>query len=183
MPLRPVSELGLVELTDLASRTDRETADRRAPRGAGRTRPRPAPRDPNKDPRETQTGGRAEQDRAAAPRGRRTGSKATKDSSGASGRRRVERPRSAPSTSSAASRPKGLGGKSRGVVPSRAGVAPRTRPSSTTGMRRVSKTDRRRTRPRDDTAGSRTTKLSISVLTGAIGIAGGILIGRSAPQR
>lgn len=105
MPLRPVSELGLVDLTDLASGNADGTTTRRRPTRARSTRSQSARRGPNTDPRGEHTvdqpkrgpataGGR----QASVRSSKRLGGSASK-SSGPPQSRAAAAPRNAPSKS------------------------------------------------------------------------------------
>lgn len=78
MPLRPVSELGLVDLTDLASQDRGEAATRRPPTRARNTRSQSARRGPNKDPRGEQTVDQSERGPAPTTGRRQAGGRSSK---------------------------------------------------------------------------------------------------------
>jgi hypothetical protein len=173
MPLRPVSDLGLVDVTDLTSRETGGTATRRSTsedlRSAGATKAE-------------KSSTRSEQSGPRTPR--------SSPSTGAAG-------------SKSASRPKDSSGG-----PGMSARAPKSSEGSgeTLGSARGSTAgaDRRRRRPRpqselnrdsremqsavhDDQTGDETkgalANVGISVLTGAVGVAGGVLLARTALQR
>jgi hypothetical protein len=214
VPLRPVSELGLVDLTDLASRDAGETATRRPPTRARSTRSQSPRRGPNKDRRREQTVDQSER-RPASTTGRgqararsskRLGGSAS-ESSGRPQSRAAVTPRNVPSTraprTNGATRQKSSGASTRkrrkrsGSGSRPEGNGPRRSASSTAGIRRGVSPDRRR-RPgsqrelkRDPfktqsalaNAQPRAPKLGISVVTGAMGLAGGLLLSRAALRR
>lgn len=140
MPLRPVSELGLVDLTDLASREPSDPATRRRPPRAPSTRSQSAQGGANKKPRQGQT-------RA------RDGSKR----SGTTPKRRSN-------------------GNSPGASPDR-GKRPGSQREALTQRAAASAL------PREETIGAPAAKIGISVVTGALGIAGGLLLSRAARRR
>lgn len=73
MPLRPVSELGLVDVTDLASREHYETATPRAQTRARRARTQSPRRDSGGDPRGERTVDQSERARGSTKGGGQTG--------------------------------------------------------------------------------------------------------------
>jgi hypothetical protein len=148
MPLRPVSELGLVDVTDLASRE----------------------------------GGRKQSVRSPS---KRAGSNTPKNSSSTPQRRGTRTARN--SSSTAASRSKRASTSSKAARSSRANAsAGGSRPRSQrerTGDSHEPQSRSRNGDSRDDAKSSRGASIGISVLTGAVGVAGGVLLGRTALQR
>lgn len=146
MPLRPVSELGLVDLTDLASQEANATATRHPP-----TRPRRPPsqttrRGAKKDPRLEETADQTTRGPASARGGRPAGGRSSK-SSGGSARKRPGPPREMTGDSLR---------------------TPAALPNA---------------QPHDGNQGSPAAKIGISVVTGAMGIAAGLLLSRAARRR
>jgi hypothetical protein len=218
VPLRPVSELGLVDLTDLASRDAGETATRRIPTRARSTRSQSARRGPDKGGSASRSSGPSHSRGASTPGNapttrtpRTNGATRQKSSSGkrqgmgVGTRDGSERPISKSkhrkdggsdgsrrtASASTQKRRKRSGGGSRP-----GGDGPRSA-SSTAGVRRgVSPDRRRRPGPRRELksdsfktksalakAHPRAAKIGISVVTGTMGVAGGLLLSRAALRR
>jgi hypothetical protein len=191
--LRPVSELGLVDVTDLASRQ----ADDTKSVGAAKT----------KSSGRSHDSAATKAKRAEPSRGRSNGSKGTskiassrraKDASSTPGRKRPETPRTTPSTSVASKGP--IGQKSVNSRPTSASASastPKRRKALGTGSRgsgpaasqRKWTGDSRETQSTSQNGQSHreikalAANLGIGAVTGAIGVAGGVLMVRAARQR
>ena len=185
MTLRPVSELGLVDVTDLASREADKTKSSGRSHNAAATKAR----------------------RAAPSSGRSTGSNGTsetassptaKDGSRTSERKRPKTPRTPTSTSVASKAT--IGEKSAISTPTRASASastPKRRKAAGTGSRGSVPAARQRKRTGDSRGMQSASQngqshreikalaanLGIGAVTGAIGVAGGVLMVRTARQR
>jgi hypothetical protein len=187
VPLRPVSELGLVDLTDLASREDQARAAARPPARASQNR-QPwaarAPRDRQRPPaarapedRQRSTAVRAPEDRqrpsaARAPedRQRPPAARAPEDRQrppAARAPKDRQRPPDLRDTSEPAAHR-----RSRATAPTRSKRDSARRQSGARTPRRPDKTNR-----------SVAATLGVSVLTAAVGLAGGLLFSRSTAGR
>ena len=166
MPLRPVSELGLVEVTDLESRANRDTPTRGSspPETSSSTPDRRAARAPKKPA-----------------------------SAGASRRKDATRP-TRPSSKAASARASTSRSSKRSVSESKpAGQAAKNGSSSAGNLRKAERgngSEQRDTQIalRDRSSGAQTKRSAFvdtgfSLLGGAIGVAGGILLCRSVLQR
>jgi hypothetical protein len=199
--LRPVSELGLVDLTDLASGENSATPARHPPRRA------PSPR--SKSARRDATTSTPANKRASAEKGSGGKPRSVRADTPEGSKRSGSQSKHTPGSSAGAGRNTGAGTRRRrrnsgsGARP--ASGVPRRRASSTTGARRGASTDRRRSaptsqrrlnggspktrdamanaKPNDESRGSLAAKTGISVVTGAMGIAGGLLFSRTALRR
>jgi hypothetical protein len=195
--LRPVSELGLVDVTDLASREADITVTRRS---SARARSGPqAPRDAvGKDSREDRTVDQSQKPRASTGTGRKAGGDTTNSvvASTTKSSRRSDTP-----AAGKAKRPDQPGGQARSSNGTSKTASSRSRTnSSRTAEARTPGTTA--TTPKRSNAlgnGSRgssaaarqshgeikalAANLGIGVVTGAIGVAGGVLMVRTARQR
>jgi hypothetical protein len=195
--LRPVSELGLVDVTDLASREADITVTRRS---SARARSGPqAPRDAvGKDSREDRTVDQSQKPRASTGTGRKAGGDTTNSvvASTTKSSRRSDTP-----AAGKAKRPDQPGGQARSSSGTSKTASSRSRTnSSRTAEARTPGTTA--TTPKRSNAlgnGSRgsnaaarqshgeikalAANLGIGVVTGAIGVAGGVLMVRTARQR
>jgi hypothetical protein len=195
--LRPVSELGLVDVTDLASREADITVTRRS---SARARSGPqAPRDAvGKDSREDRTVDQSQKPRASTGTGRKAGGDTTNSvvASTTKSSRRSDTP-----AAGKAKRPDQPGGQARSSSGTSKTASSRSRTnSSRTAEARTP--DTTATTPKRSNAlgnGSRgssaaarqshgeikalAANLGIGVVTGAIGVAGGVLMVRTARQR
>jgi hypothetical protein len=195
--LRPVSELGLVDVTDLASREADITVTRRS---SARARSGPqAPRDAvGKDSREDRTVDQSQKPRASTGTGRKAGGDTTNSvvASTTKSSRRSDTP-----AAGKAKRPDQPGGQARSSRGTSKTASSRSRTnSSRTAEARTPGTTA--TTPKRSNAlgnGSRgssaaarqshgeikalAANLGIGVVTGAIGVAGGVLMVRTARQR
>jgi hypothetical protein len=214
VPLRPVSELGLVDVTDLAARESGEKTTPRPPTRARTSRPRSRRRDPGKDPRGGRTVDQSEHPRASTGGGGKARASRSKSASSSTPERGSKRSgstsnsaRNAGSDGAFRSASAGTPKRSKTSRPrsrssaatTRRSASPRTGSSSGASARRLrsrqkshseSPGDSRGTQnassngqPHDETNRALEAKLGISALTGAIGIAGGLLLARTALQR
>ena len=200
MALRPVSELGLVDVTDLASREADITVTRRS---SARARSGPqAPRDAvGRDSREDGTVDQSQKARASTGTGRKAGRDTTKSvvASTTKSSRRSDTP-----AAGKAKRPDQPGGQARSSSGTSKTASSRSRKNSsrTSEARTPMTPGTTATSPKRSNAlgsGSRgsgaaarqshgeikalAANLGIGAVTGAIGVAGGVLMVRTARQR
>ena len=160
MTLRPVSELGLVDVTDLASREADKTKSSGRSHNAAATKAR----------------------RAAPSSGRSTGSNSTSKTASSptakatiGEKSAISRPTRASASASTPKRRKAAGTGSRGSVPA---ARQRKRTGDSRGIQSASQNGQSHRESKALAA-----NLGIGAVTGAIGVAGGVLIVRTARQR
>ncbi len=185
MPLRPVSELGLMEVTDLASRDHDATAAPSPQTRARRTRAQSPRPDSGGDPRGRRTVDQPERARGSAKGGRQTGRSNAKQTGGStpkgSGRSQSgasptaagsgTSPSRAAKTPKRSSTPQSLATGSNGAVKTRNGTSRETRSASADE------------KSQNQNTAALVAKIGIPVMTSAIGVAGGILLSGKGLQR
>jgi hypothetical protein len=200
VPLRPVSELGLVDVTDLASREHYETATPRAQTRARRARTQSPRRDSVGDPRGERTVDQSERAGGSTKRGGQTGRGRSKTIAGGTpkGPRRSqsgapptpESPGTAPRRAARAPKrsgtpqppaPSSRNGRSSGPSANRSGSR-RSQGEGNGDSRKTQSASPAKT-SQDKKQGSLVAKIGIPVLTTAIGVAGGVLLSGKGLQR